>query len=115
MDHFSCRKLDDGIINGTLIWNFRLNLLDFVKLVIWLNGAPIAGVGSSGPESQPGFENQFAIDWIANESFIIVKLLVFTVTFGENGTFTCEVTASEVTGYNEFQFRSHLQVHVVGK
>ena len=113
MDHFSCRKLDEGIINTTLVWNFLLNQLNFVKLVIWLNGTPIAGVGSSGPEPQPGFENQFAIDWIASEN--LVKLLVFDVTLVENGTFTCEVTADEVTGYNEFQFRSHLQIDVVGK
>ena len=111
MDHFSSRKLE-GIINATLIWNFLLNQLNFVKLVIWLNGTPIAGVGSSGPEPQPGFENQFAIDWIANEN--LVKLFVF-VPLMENGTFTCEVTADEVKGYNEFQFRSHLQLYVVGK
>lgn len=113
VDHFSSRKLDEGIINATLIWNFVLNQLDFVKLVIWLNGTPIAGVGSSGPEPQPGFENQFAIDWIANES--LVKLFLSDETLRENGTFTCEVTAGEVTGYNEFQFRSHLQLHVFGK
>ncbi|XP_015776919.1 PREDICTED: limbic system-associated membrane protein-like [Acropora digitifera] len=110
VDHFSSRKLE-GIINATLIWNFLLNQLNFVKLVIWLNGTPIAGVGSSGPEPQPGFENQFAIDWIANEN--LVKLFVFNVPLMENGTFTCEVTADEVKGYNEFQFRSHLQLYVV--
>ena len=113
MDQFSSRQLYEGTINATLIWDFHLNQLNFVLLAILLNGALIAGVRSSGFGPLPGFENQFAIDWNPNQN--LVKLVIFSVTTENNGTFTCQVNADQVTGFKNFQFRSNVQVHVLGK
>ena len=115
VDHFSSRQLFEGTINATLNWQFRLNQLNFGSLVISLNGTPIGGVGSLGSGLQPGFENKFGIDWNPNQK--LVKLFIFKVTTKQNGTFTCQVDANEVTGFvtKNFQFRSNVQVHVVGK
>ena len=115
VDHSSSRQLYEGTINATLNWQFRLNQLNFDSLVISLNGTPIAGVGSSGSGLQPGFENEFGIDWNPNQK--LIKLFIFKVTIEKNGTFTCQVDADEVTGFvtKNIQFRSNVQVHVVGK
>ncbi|XP_074634457.1 uncharacterized protein LOC141893000 [Acropora palmata] len=113
VDHSSSRQLYEGTINATLNWQFRLNQLNFDSLVISLNGTPIAGVGSSGSGLQPGFENEFGIDWNPNQK--LIKLFIFKVTIEKNGTFTCQVDADEVTGFvtKNIQFRSNVQVHVV--
>ncbi|XP_074634711.1 uncharacterized protein LOC141893222 isoform X2 [Acropora palmata] len=113
VDHSSSRQLYVGTINATLNWQFRLNQLNFGSLVISLNGTPIGGVGSLGSGLQPGFENDFGIDWNPNQK--LVKLFIFKVTIEKNGTFTCQVDANEVTGFvtKNFQFRSNVQVHVV--
>ncbi|XP_067056911.1 uncharacterized protein [Acropora muricata] len=113
VDHFSSRQFHEGTINATLNWRFRLNQLNFGSLVISLNGTHIAGIGSSGSGSQAGFENEYGIDWNANQK--LVKLFIFNVTTEKNGTFTCQVNVDEVTGFvtKNFQLRSAVQVHVV--
>ena len=115
MDHFSSRQVHEGTINATLNWHFRLNQLNFGSLVISINGTHIAGIGSSGSGPQAGFENEYGIDWNANQK--LVKLFIFNVTTEKNGTFTCQVNADQVTGFvtKNFQFRSAVQVNVVGK
>ena len=113
VDHFSNRQLREGNINVTLSWQFDLTELSFHSLVILFDGTTIAGVKSSGFGSQPGFEKQFGIDWSANQNF--VKLIIFNVTTEENGIFTCRVAAHPMTGFGSFQFKSNVQVDVVGK
>ena len=113
VDHFSSRQLLEGTINANLSWQFNFTDLKFTSLVIFVGTTIIAGVGSSGSGPQPGFENQFAIDWFPNQNF--VRLIIFRVTFKHNGTFTCRVTAGAATGFGSFQFESIVQVDVVGK
>jgi len=117
VDHFSSRQLFEGTINATLNWQFRLNQLNFGSLVISLNGTPIGGVGFSGSGLRAGFENEFGIDW--NPSQNLVNLFIFKVTteINDNDMFTCQVNVDEVTGFvtKNFQFRSAVQVLVVGK
>ena len=113
MDHFSSRRLLEGTINASLSWQFNFTDLKFTSLVIFVGTTIIAGVDSSGSGPQPGFENQFDIDWISNQNF--VRLIIFRVTFKHNGTFTCEVTTAAATGFGSFQFESIVQVDVVGK
>ena len=113
VDHFSSRQLHEGNINATLSWQFVLTKLNFRSLVISFNGTTIAGVKSSRSGPQPGFENQFGIDWIRSQTF--VKLVVFNVTVEESGRFTCRVNADAVKGFVSFRFESNVQVDVVGK
>ena len=113
VDHFSSRQLREGNINATLRWQFDLTELNLRSLVILFDGTIVAGVQSSGFGSQPGFENQFGIDWSLNQTF--VKLVIFNVTVEENGRFTCQVYADAVEGYAYFRFESNVQVNVVGK
>ena len=113
VDHFSSTQLHEGTNNAILSWQFDLSDLKFTSLVILFGTTIIAGVGSSGPGPQPGFENQYGIDWISSQNF--VRLIIFRVTFAQNGTFTCLVTAGEMTGFGSFQFESIVQVDVVGK
>ena len=113
VDHFSSRQLHEGNINATLSWQFVLTKLNFRSLVISFNGTTIAGVKSSRSGPQPGFENQFGIDWIRSQTF--VKLVVFNVTVEESGRFTCRVNAGAVKGFVSFRFESNVQVDVVGK
>ena len=113
VNHFSSRQLYEGTINATLIWHFRLNQLNFYALFISLNGIALTGGVSSGLNILAGLENQFGIDWTPNQN--LVKLFIFNVTADKNGTFSCSVDAVDVTGFAIFQFRSNVQVHVVGK
>ena len=113
VDHFSSKQLYEGTNNANLSWQFDLNGLKFTSLVIFFGTTIIAGVGSSGPGPQPGFENQFDIDWISNQNF--VRLIIFRVTFAQNGTFTCRVSADTTTGFGSFNFESIVQVDIVGK
>ena len=114
-DHFSSRQLFEGTINATLNWQFSLNQLNFGSLVISLNGTPIGGVGSSGAGIRAGFEKEFGIDW--NPSQNLVKLFIFKVTTEKNDTFSCQVNVDQVIDFvtKNFQFRSAVQVLVVGK
>ena len=113
VDHFSSRQLHKGKINATLSWQFDLTELTFDELVILFDGTTIAGVKSqrSGPE--PGFENRFGIDWSPSQH--LLKLIIFSVTAEENGTFICQVATDAVTGFRSFTFESIVQVDVVGK
>ena len=114
VDHFSSRQLREGNINATLRWQFDLTELNFRSLVILFGGTTVAGVIKSlGSGPQPGFENQFGIDWSFNQTF--VKLIIFNVTVEENGRFTCQVYADAVEGFAYFRFESNIQVDVVGK
>ena len=114
VDHFSSRQLHEGIINATLSWQFDLTELNFNSLVIFFNGIALAGVGPAGQGPQPRFEKQFGIEWIPDQTF--VRLIIFNVAVEENGTFTCQVTAYPVLGgYVPIQFKSNVQVDVVGK
>ena len=113
VDHFSSTQLREGNINATLSWQFDLTELVFRSLVIKFNRTTIAGAKSSRSGPQPGFENQFAIDWIPSQN--LVKLFIFNVTTKENGTFTCQVDVDAVTGFASFEFRSNVKVDIVGK
>ena len=113
VDHFSSKQLHEGTNNANLSWQFDLSDLKFTSLAILFGTTIIAGVGSSGPGPQPGFENQYGIDWISNQNF--VRLIIFRVTFEQNGRFTCLVTAGQTTGFVSFRFESIVQVDVVGK
>ncbi|XP_044180357.1 fibroblast growth factor receptor 2-like [Acropora millepora] len=112
VNHFSSRQLREGNINATLRWQFDLTELNFRSLVILFDGTTVAGViKSSGFGPQPGFENQFGIDWSLSQTF--VELVIFNVTVEENGRFTCQVYADAVEGYVYFRFESNVQVNVV--
>ena len=114
VDHNSTRQLHEGTKNATLSWQFDLTEIKFASLAIWFNGTSIAGVQSSGSGPEPGFENQFGIDWIPNQTF--VRLIIFNVTTEEKGTFTCRVLAlRKMAGFASFEFKSKVQVDVVGK
>ena len=114
VNHFSSRQLREGNINATLRWQFDLTELNFRSLVILFDGTTVAGViKSSGFGPQPGFENQFGIDWSLSQTF--VELVIFNVTVEEDGRFTCQVYADAVEGYVYFRFESNVQVNVVGK
>ena len=58
------------------------------------------------------FQNQFGIEWIANEYF--VRLIIFNVTFEKRGAFTCRVHV-ERNDSLRWHFISNVQVDVVGK
>ena len=113
VQHFSSRRLQEGSINASLRWQFDFTDLKFSSLVISLGTTIIAGVDSSGSGPQPGFGNQYGIDWIPNQN--LVRLIIFRVTFEQNGTFTCKVTAAPLAEFGAFQFESAVQVDVVGK
>ena len=114
VDHFSSRQLREGNINAILSWQFDLTELNFRSLSILFEGTTVAGVIKSlGSGPQPGFENQFGIDWSPNQTF--VKLIIFNVTTEENGRFTCQVYADALKGFVYFRFESSVQVDVVGK
>ena len=111
--HFSSKQLHEGTNNANLSWQFDLKDLKFTSLIIFFGTTSIAGVDSSGSGPQPGFENQFDIDWISNQNF--VRLIIFKVTFEQNGTFSCRVTAGGTGFGSSYQFKSTVQVDVVGK
>ena len=111
--HFSRRQLFEGNINATLNWRFGLTQLTFRSLVIFFEGNSVARVSSSVTGIPPSYANQFGLDWIPNQN--LVKLFIFNVTTEDNGTFSCRVTADSLDRFNVFQFRSNVQVDVVGK
>ena len=113
VDHFSSKQLHEGTNNANLSWQFDLSDLKFTSLAIFFGTTGIAGVDSSASGPQTGFENQFDIDWISNQNF--VRLIIFKVTFEQNGTFTCRVTAGGTGFGSSYQFESIVQVDVVGK
>ena len=92
-------------------WHFALTDLEFYSLAISFEGQVIAGVRSSTQGPQPGFENQFGINWIASQN--LFTLFIFNVTTEVNGVFTCAVSA--VNGVVPIPFVSIVQVNVVGK
>ena len=112
-DHSSSRQLHEGTINAYLSWQFDLTEINFSSLVILFDGTTVAGVTSLGSGPEHGFENQFDIDWIPNQTF--VRLIIFNVTTKESGTFTCRVAVHRMRGFASFQFDSNVQVDVVGK
>ena len=111
--HFSSRQLFEGTTNATLSWHFGLTELIFRSLVIFFEGNSVARVSSSVTGIPPSYANRFGLDWIPNQK--LVKLFIFNVTTENNGTFSCRVTADSQDRFNVFQFRSNVQVDVVGK
>ena len=113
VDHFSSTQLHEGTNNANLSWQFDLSDLRFTSLTIFFGTTDIAGADSSGSGPRPGFVNQFDIDWISHQNF--VRLIIFKVTFEQNGTFTCRVTAGGTGFGSSYLFESIVQVDVVGK
>ena len=112
VDHFSSRQLRQGT-TANLNWRFNLTELRFLSLVILFDGKAVVGATSSGQQLQREFENQFCFEWILNQTF--VTLIIFNVTIKEQGTFTCREKAQAEKRPFAFQFRSNVQVDVVGK
>ena len=110
-DHFSEKELREGNTNATMTWQFTLTDLRFHSLTISFGGQVIAGVGLLAQGPEPGFENQYDINWVASQN--LVTLLILNVTTEVNGVFTCEVTA--VRENVLYPFSSYVQVNVVGK
>ena len=110
-DHYSKTQLREGNTNATLRWHFALTGLSFDSLLILFQGQAIAGARSSAQGPQPGYENQYNINWVASQNLVL--LFVFNVTTEVEGTFTCRVNA--VKGFLTFPFSSNFEVDVVGK
>ena len=110
-DHFSEKELREGNTNATMTWQFTLTDLGFHSLTISFGGQVIAGVGPLAQGPEPGFENQYDINWVASQN--LVTLLILNVTTEVNGVFTCKVTA--VRENVLYPFSSYVQVNVVGK
>ena len=113
--HLSSRQLFEGTINATLSWQFALTDLIFKSVLIFIVGNPVtvARVSSSVIGTSPSYANRFGLDWIPNLN--LVKLFIFNVTTEDNDIFSCRVTADSLDRFTEFQFRSNVQVDVVGK
>ena len=111
--HFSSRQLFEGTINATLSWHFGLTELIFKFLLIVFEGNTVALASSSVTGTPPNYTNRFGLAWDPNQN--LVKLFIFNVTTEDNGTFSCRVTADSLDRYSEFDFRSNIQVDVVGK
>ena len=110
-DHFSKKELCEGNVNATLKWHFALTGMSFDSLTISFGGQAIAGARSSAQGPQPGFENQYDINWDASQK--LATLFIFNVTTEVDGIFTCRVIA--LRGFVSFQFSSNVGVDVVGK
>ncbi|XP_074633569.1 opioid-binding protein/cell adhesion molecule-like isoform X5 [Acropora palmata] len=110
-DHFSKRPvtLNEGNTNATIRWHFVLVYLTFHSLTISFEGQVIAGIKSSKQGPEPGFENQFGINWIVSQN--LVTLTIFNSTTDVNGVFTCEVSTER--GFGTFQFSSSVEVNIV--
>ena len=113
MKHLSSRQLFEGTTNATLSWHFGLTELIFKFLLIFFEGTSVALVSSSVIGIPPNYSNRFGLDWISNQN--LVKLFIFNVTTEDNGTFSCRVSADSLDRFTEFEFRSDVQVDVVGK
>ena len=111
VDHFSSRQLYEGTINANLSWRFNLTELKFTNLGLIFDSKFIGGAEPSRQTIRAGFENQFGIDWIFNQTF--VRLIIFNVTIKENGTFALRVAT--VKGPRNYHFHSKVQVDVVGE
>ena len=112
VDHESRRQLHEGTINANLSWRFNLTDLKFLYLLLSFNRRALA---ASWPQRQAvvhSFQNQFGIEWIANEYF--VRLIIFNVTFEKHGAFTCRVHVERNDSLH-WHFISNVQVDVVGK
>ena len=113
VEHLNSTKLIEGTINATLSWQFSLLEFTFESLTITFDGTAIAGVRSSRQGVNPGFKDKYELNWILGSQR--VTLVIFQVTTAENGTFTCEVSAQAVGAFTTTQWRSNIQVDVVGK
>ena len=113
VQHFSSRELFEGTINATFSWHFGLTDLIFDFLIILFEGDSVARVSPSLTGIRPSYANRFGLDWIPNKN--LVRLFIFNVTTGDNGTFSCRVAADSLDRFSDFRFTSNIQVDVVGK
>ena len=99
VDHFSKSKLQERNL-ANLTWQFSLNNLTLIHLVLLFNRRPFAEARPSGEVVQFGFQTQ-----------TLFTLMIFNAT---NGTFICQVNAVTVGGIISFphQFEINVQVDV---